>query len=120
MGVRLGLLFCKLANLVITRTAVKETDFCLMLFTERVLKRFFMYPLRALSSYPPRFFFYFLFFHVMGHTSCFLFLLGHHRVLSARVIDLPCSSSAFCLGRQCSGRGGGGRQEGEGRRNRGE
>lgn len=85
MGVRLGLLFCKLANLVITRTAVKETDFCLMLFTERVLKRFFMYPLRALSSYPPRFFFIFFFFmysrdeggdaniceRVRAHEGCF-------------------------------------------------
>lgn len=36
MGVRLGLLFCKLtlANLAIMLAPVKEADFCLMLFTE--------------------------------------------------------------------------------------
>lgn len=38
MAVSLGLLFCKLtlANLTIMLTAVKEADFCLMLFTEGV------------------------------------------------------------------------------------
>lgn len=36
MGVRLGLLFCKLTldNLAIMLAPVKESDFCLMLFTE--------------------------------------------------------------------------------------
>lgn len=36
IGVRLGLLFCKLtlANLAIMLAPVKEADFCLMLFTE--------------------------------------------------------------------------------------
>ena len=36
MGVRLGLLFCKLtlANLAIMLTPVKEAGFCLMLFTK--------------------------------------------------------------------------------------
>lgn len=36
MGVRQGLLFCKLtlANLAIMLAPVKESDFCLMLFTE--------------------------------------------------------------------------------------
>lgn len=36
MGVRLGLLFCKLtlANLAIMPARVKEAVFCLMLFTE--------------------------------------------------------------------------------------
>lgn len=32
---------------------------------------------------------------VTGHTSCFLFLLGHHRVLSTRVIDLPVHPTPF-------------------------
>jgi len=67
VGVRLGLLFRKLtlANLAVMLAAVKEPDFCLMLFTEGFLKRYLIHPplppgaLRALVLSPFSFFFFF-------------------------------------------------------------